>query len=77
MRGVTIINIDMDHLYLPSDLRDYYDVCPSVTEFDDGKALPSHLSKQKDMILPPLPKVNEIDLYVEVHILFTLKSVIS
>ena len=70
MKGVTIINIDMDHLFLPSDLRDYYEVCPSVTDFEDGIALPGYLSKQKDTILPPLPKVNDIDLYVEVHILF-------
>lgn len=69
LKGVTIINIDQDHLFLPTDLQDYFALCPAVSSYDVSSSIPKKVELMKDSILPPLPRVNDIDLFVEVHIL--------
>ena len=67
LKGVTVINITEDHLFLPADFDDYFSLFPSISEYEQKISIPI---EQKDTVLPPLPQVNDINLYTEVHILF-------
>lgn len=67
LKGVTVMNITEDHLFLPADFDDYFSLFPSISDFDQKVNIPI---EQKDTVLPPLPQVTDINLYSEVHILF-------
>ena len=73
VKGVTILNIDDDHLFLPQDLMDYYERFPSASGYHSLTPIPD---QEIDTILPPLPTVDGICLYTEVHILFSIIIVI-
>lgn len=66
LKGVTVLNIDFDHLFLPSDFKDYYAVFPTVSEYENETVIPK---VQRDSILPPLPHMENLNLYYEIHIL--------
>lgn len=69
LKGVTVLNIDFDHLFLPSGFEDYYAVFPTVSEYENETTIPK---VRRDSILPPLPHIENLNLYYEIHILSLL-----
>ena len=64
LKGVTVVNVDEDHVALPSDLQDYYAFSPDVLAFPATSPIPK---ERREKVLPPLPFVPEVDLYSELR----------
>ena len=66
LHGVTIVNLDLDTVTLPDELKDYHEVFRSALTSVSIIPIPK---EQRESILPPLPVIPEHDLLKEVHIL--------
>lgn len=66
LREVTIVNLDLDTVTLPDDLKDYQEVFRTPLNSMSSVIIPK---EQRDSILPPLPTVPGRDLLKELHIL--------
>ena len=62
LHGVTIVNLDLDTVTLPDDLKELFrSPLTSVSTIPIPK-------EQRESILPPLPVVPDHDLLKEIHI---------
>ena len=64
LKGVTVVNVDEDHVALPKDLKDYYALVPDVLAFPAVNPIPK---EWREVVLPPLPSVPDVDLYSELR----------
>lgn len=62
LNGVTVVNIDQDHIWLPDNLPDYYEYYPDPLGYVANEEIEKEM---KDAILPPLPVVPDMDLFKE------------
>lgn len=69
LHEVTIVNLDMDTVTLPDDLKDYQEVFRTPLKSMSSVIIPK---EQRDSILPPLPTVPGRDLLKELHILIEI-----
>ena len=60
------MNLDLDTVTLPEELKDYHDVYRSALTGGSTVPIPK---EQRESILPPLPMIPEHDLLREVNIL--------
>lgn len=62
LNGVTVVNIDQDHIWLPDNLPDYYEYYKDPLGYVSSEEIEKEM---KDAILPPFPVVPDFDLYTE------------
>ena len=64
--SVTIVNLDLDLVTLPPSLQDYYVCYPNPLGTPPNVTIPE---KMAEKVLPPLPVVDNQDLYSRLYIL--------
>lgn len=68
LNGVTVVNIDEDHIWLPDNLSDYYEYYKDPLSFVSNEEIEKEM---KDTILPPFPVVPDFDLFHELKAVLT------